>query len=522
MLNIETDAQIPQEFRAKDPQWWVDMMLSDLFFLCKVVLHHGKKKECRDLNWTHRRLCDFLDMKKNPIPQKLVLMFRDALKSTIARGKLLQWVLRKCHNKDLGKAFMFSGIVDLAEDHVDRVWKELVSNQLIQAFFYNVLPHKKSDFEMCSKDGLRYKGVEVDVGSPEKSLTGHHYELGLIDNLVNEVNSQHAESRAKIFKRWQQLESVLIEDAEEVLFETTWWPDDLSGTILDPEGQNFDYRKIRRKPCLEFISDMGYSVFSCPARDEAGDPVFPEKTDNKYLERKRKKQGRYLYNALYELQPIVEENMVFIPSWIIHCYELPKNYVRNLVIDCAGTTKKESTHTAMSIGDWDETGKLHIPYAYKKKLNPVAVKEWAIELIDKAKEEGRPITYVGIEKEKYGIFLADVLKMEDIEPYIVLLDIKNIPQSKRLSELVSKYETGTIVSRLGLKDYEDEVKTYYRGKEKGTDILNTIYYHFRIKILPPKIKQPEFVPVIAPDFARQIKRERERVGESARQIAARF
>lgn len=520
MINIKTDPSIPEEFRGNDPQWWIDQCLNDLFFLCKFILHHGKTKEYRDLNLIHLKLCDFLT--KNPNHQKLVLMFRDGLKSSIGRGFLIQWILRKLCKELTGKAFIYSGIVDLAEDHINRIWKELISNQLLQAFFYDYLPHKKSDFDVCSNEGIRFKGIEIDIGSPEKTLTGHHYELGINDNLVNEINSQSETSRKKTIGRWQEQESILSENAEEIIFETTWWPDDLAGHILDPEDQSFDYSRLYRKPYLEFLADSGYSVFSCPARDERGNPVFPEKVDNKYLERKKRKQGSYLYNALYELQPTMEKDVVFKRSWIIHYKKLPNPFIRNLVIDCAGTTEKESSYTAMSLGDWDCEGNLHLVYARKKKLDPMEVKAWALRLIEASKEEGRPVYCVGIEKEKYGIFLADLLKAEDIEPYIILIDMHSMKRKVRLDELVSKYQMGRILSRHGLKDYEKDLKTYYRGKVKDTDILDTIYYHFRIQQLPRKVKIPDFVPIEADDFAEQIKRIRARQGQDLREIASNF
>jgi len=519
MIQIKGSGNIPGWMYY--PENWREKILTDLFWFCKVVLHHGKKKEYRDLNWIHKELCDFLDFIKNPNPQKLVIMLRDGLKSSIARAVLIQWFLNKRYRGERDSAFIYSGIVDLAEDHLSLIVKEIIENEIIQAFFYKYLPHNKKDFDICSKDKIRYKGIDIDAGSPEKSLTGHHYGIGINDNLVNEVNSQSAESRAKAVKRWQQQEPLLKEDAQEIIFETTWWPDDLSGIILDPEA-TFDYSKIYRKPCLQFMSSTGYSVFTCPARGQDGQPVFPEKVNEKYLARKRAKMGPYLYNALYELQPTIEENVVFPPSWIRHYEKLPQNYVRNLVIDCAGTKAKESSYTAMTIGDWDEQGTLYIPYAEKRKASPMEVKEWAMDLIQKSEEQGKPIYCVGIEKEKYGIFLADILRAEEIKPFISLLSIRSLPEPTRLAELESPFNMGKILSRRGLRDYEKEIKSYYHGKKKDTDILNTLYYHFRIKCIPQKSKIPEFEPVIADDFSEQLRRILERQGEKLREIARSF
>ena len=521
---IEIHSTLPGE--PKNSRWWTGMILNDLFFMNKVVLHHGKKVEYRDLNWVHRKLCDFIDFKKNPVPEKLVLMSRDLLKSSIAKGFIVQWFLRKRVISRRGKIFLYSGIFDLAQDQLERIVKELIENELLQKFFSRILPHKKSDFDVLALDKgkLRYKGIEIDIGSPEKSLTGHHYEGGIDDNLVNEVNSTTKTQREKTIIRFNQQEPTLIENAWKLIFETPWWPDDLSGDILDPEDHDFDYSLLYRKPCQTFISPKGYSVFSCPCRDEEGNPVMPEKLDEVYLERKRKNMGPYLYNALYELQPVMEEEAVFQKQWIVHIKKLPNPFVRNLAVDMAGTLSDESSFTGISIGEWDVDGNLNIPYAQKRKLTPMKVKDWVIRLIYESEKANRPFRFIIIEKEKFGIYLADHLRVENIDPHIVLSEIEGKKRMTRFEELVPKFESGMIRSFKGLKDYETGVRTYYRGKKKETDILDTVYLHFKVRAasIPRRTKVSDFIMEETSDFAKQIKKDIESHSRGQREIASIF
>lgn len=520
MLEIRSKGIVPEEM--KNIGWWRHKCLTDLFWLCGVVLHHGKKREFRDINEIHNKLCDFIDFVKTPILQKLILMFRDSLKSSFARAFVIQWFLRKRFQKLPGEIFMYAGIVDLVEKHLERIIKEILENKLLQALFYNYLPHKKKEFDSCSMEkGIRYEGIWIDLGSPEKTLTGGHYEGGINDNLVNEVNSRIFSQRQKTFRRWQEQEPILIENAWELIFETTWWPDDVSGLILNKDGL-FDYSQIKRKPAHTFVSDMGYAVFSCPARGEDGKPIFEAKVDEKYLKRKRSKMGSYLYNALYELQPVAEEDVVFHPKWIINYLGLPDNFIRNMVVDCAGTTGKESSHSAISLTDWDEDGVMNLPYAHKRKVTPLKLIEWMEDVVKMSEKDKRPITLIGIEKEKYGIFLADILRSKHPDWVIIPIDIKNLPRPTRNSELIPLYENGMIRSKKGLTDYEDEVRTYYLDKVKGTDILDTIYYQTRIKLVPKKRDKSVFIPPDPTDFEKQIKRIRAEYGAPERQIAARF
>lgn len=529
MLRIKGPGKLPRDLQLKDPGWWRGMMMTDLFFLCSVVLAHGKKREYRDLNWVHESLCEFLDPKKNPIPQLLVLIFRDGLKSSIARGLVIQWFLTKLYEKTEDKAFYFSGVFALAKDQLERIIKEILENELIQAFFDGMIPRQKADFEYCALDEgkVRYRRVELDIGSPEKPLTGHHFGLGVNDNLMNVVNTRTAAMRRKIVKDWQQQESILSENAREVVFETPWYPDDVSGTILNPDGL-FDFNKLYRQPCKRFISDTGYAVFSCPAvigSGRIGTPVFPAKVDTKYLERKRAKQGKSLYGSMYELQPVSEGDIVFSTSWINHYLEAPRNFVRNLSCDAAGTKGKESSYSAMSLGDWDQEGRLHLPYAEKRKVSPMELYEWVLKLIDLSEKEGRPVFRFGVEKEKYGIFLKDLIdvKHKNMRTIISLLEIKGRPRGTRLMSLQVPYEGGMILSKPGLKDYEDEVRTYFLDKDSGVDILETVFYHFEMKILPKKIDIPlSEEDANIQDFLRIISRGKENQRAFGRSIARTF
>jgi len=532
MFRVEADPGVPISSKWRSSDSWVSFCLNDLFFLSKVILHHGKNVEYRDLNWIHRELCDFLDEGKNPIKQLLVLMGRDMLKSSIARALIIQWFLKKRVKNNQGKSFIASGIFDLAQDSLERVIKEILENELLQGFFSRILPNSKSDFEVCAidKGRVRYKGVEIDLGSPEKSLTGLHFELGINDNLCNELNTRTPEMRKRTIKFWQQQESILAEDAREVVFETPWAIDDVSGIILNPEGK-FDYSKIRRKPGLSFVSDTGFAVFSAPAvmgEGEIGVPSFPEKLNEEYLKRKRQKQGTYLYSALYELQPTPDEEIILRREWWdVHYDKLPVPFIRNLCIDAAGTKGKKSSYTGISIGEWDQNGTLHICYASRRRVYFMELVSWILELVDLSAEEGRPITYIGIEKEKYGEFLAAHLVNKRSDLIVSLIPLHGEPRGTRHDVLIPYYEQRKILSATGLTQYEDELKTYYKNKDTGCDIIDSIYLQTRIKLLPEKMRGKEqYYPLKEEDedpaFDRQINEDFEQGSFWEQQISEMF
>lgn len=499
-VDLRTDLDLPNPM--KDPEYWIQNSLNDLFFLCTMVLSHNKEKEYRDLNDMHLKLCDFVDQERTPWQQKLILIMRDALKSTISRADMIQWFLRKRYRNKPGKVGLFCGRYELGEDSLDRIMQEIYDNELLQSFFHKYLPANKHAGGTFTKEKIRYKGIEIDIGSPDKSLTGHHYEGIINDNLVNEVNSDTYEQRRKIIRRWQQQESMLAENGWEKIYETTWEIDDLSGFILD-EGFHFDYTKIRNKVANIFTTESGYKVFSCTAKDAEGNLAFPEKIDEAYLARKRRKQGIYVYSRMYDLQPIPDEEVVLRPEWLSNYEKLPFNFISNMVLDMAGTTRKESSYVGMSIMDWDQNGFGYLNFAEKRKLTPMNAYKWMKEVYKLRERQGRPITFIGVEKEKYGIFLADYVEEEDPDDlYIWEIDIKGRPRHRRIGQLVPLYEQGRILSAKGLRDYEAEYRDYYKGKDVGVDILDTVAYQLDIKTIPVKSAVSEF-PANIPDEARQ-------------------
>lgn len=493
----------------KDVSFWREKSLSDLWFYSSNVLSHGKKEEYRDLNWVHAKLCDHLDLEKNPIPQKLVIMSRDLLKSTISRAFINQWFLKKAYYGLPGKIGIYCGIYELAEDNLDRIMKEILSNEILQSVFYKWLPHKNSDFGTKRKERIRFKGIEIEIGSPERPLTGFHFEGVVNDNLVNEVNSATYEQCQKINKRWRQQEAVMSKEAWEIIWETTWEIYDLSAIILDPDCK-FDYSRLYRKPALTFVSSTGYHVFSCPARNENGDPVVPKKCDDEYLRRKRQKMGPYIYSRFYELRPIPDEEVVLRKKWLLPMEELPYNFIRNISVDCAGTTRAESSFSAISICDWDELGRMNIPYAERRKLTPMELYDWILEVVEYSNSIGRPVTFVGVEKEKYAISLESYHERQSPQKFnLWLLDIRGRTRNSRIQSLAPYGEQGKILVQRGLSQLEDEWESYHKDKKRGVDLLDTMGYHLDMKIIPKKIEKVAWVPNIAKDFDDQFRKEME-------------
>lgn len=507
-LQIHTDRHLPEYIKNREE--FIHRCLNDLFFFCTYVLRHKKVEEYRDLNHIHRMLCDWLD--KDPNPQKLNLMSRDSLKSTIGRAKMEQEFLRMCVEDSEGLIGVITGNKDLAKKHLAKMTREILTNEYIQGYFKGYVPSKDTEAESWSKDLIRWRNIGIDIGSQEKSLTGGHYKYIWTDNFMNELNTRTYETCDNVVEIWREQESLLGPGAGELVSETPWRRNDVSGVILEPDPEKkFNYKRLKHKSPSLFVSRAGYSVFSCFVRDEKGRLNFLPRLDETYLRRKRIKQGSFIYSRMYEGQIIDKESHPFT-GLIDHFDVLPYNYIRTIGVDCSGTTDKDSTLSAISVADTDEKGVLNIDYAEKRKVTPVELRDWLLdEVIEKRcrEQQGRMPTYVAIEKEKYGIFLKSLLDELKLDFYIWTVPLKGIPRPDRLISLQAPYENGKIKSRRGLSQYENEVEEYYMGRNDNVDILDSIYLHFEVQIIPkPMPEVPADAPVIEDSFRRQVERNR--------------
>ena len=516
-VQTHTSADLPPYITNREE--FIHKCLTDLFFLCGVVLRRGKKVHYRDLNHIHRMLCDWLD--RDPNPQKLNLMSRESLKSMLGRGRMIQKFLDLCVQNTEALLAIITGNIQLAEKHLQAITKEILTNEYIQKYFKGFVPTKETEAESWNKNVIRWRNTGIDIGSEKKSLTGGHY-LGLwTDNFMNEINTKTFETCETSVSMWQEHESLLSEGAWELVSETPWRRNDVSGVILesDPE-RKFNYEKLRHKSPALFISKTGYSVFSCFARDKKGNLNFYPIHTEKYLKRKKTKQGSFIYSRMYEGQIIDKESHPF--TGLIEHYTLdPYNYIRTLAVDCSGTLGLSSTPSAISISDTDDKGVEHIAYADKRKVTVTDLRDWIMELVKLCKEEGRPVTYVVIEREKYGISLESILSELHPDFYLWLVPLKGEPGPERRISLQKYYESGRVKSKKvssiippsypstnGLRKYENEIEEFYYGRKDNVDIIDTIFLHFKVQIIPKKMPEvPAWEPKIEDSFHAQAKRD---------------
>ncbi len=488
----------------KDGQDFIYWFLKDLFFVCTYVLAHNKKDEYKDLNRIHMQLCDWLDWSEdaNPNLNKLLLMSRDTLKSTIGRAKMLQLLIKAMLEKDEYLIGIICGEITLSSEHLKLINWEILNNEMIQAYFFGIVPKTREEAEEMSKDRFRWRKVGIDIGSLKKSLSGRHFRGLWFDNFMNEVNSTTSDLRRSCVDRFKSQGPLLRQDGFKLVSETPWELDDLSGEILDPEHR-FDYRRIHRKSPHIFMSKTGYSVFVCGSRNEKGAPNFPEIGGEEYLKDKRSEMGEYYYQRMYELLPISSSDLMFKRDWYTLYDELPWNFFRMIAVDCSGTTNKDSTPSAITTCDWGHDKVGYISYARKEKVKPKALFNWVCKVWDDSTEIGRKPIALLVENEKFGIYLKDDIDLWRPDIAVQLISHRSMPRPHRMQKTAVYAEQGRFKFRHGLSQMKDEWTTYHRDKSTNCGLLDTLFSHIEGQCIPSRMELPTEEDERISEFERQ-------------------
>ena len=163
----------------------------------------------------------------------------------------------------------------------------------------------------------------------------------------------------------------------------------------------------------------------------------------------------------------------------------------------------------MSDVEWNEDGIGHLIWADDFKIDVLELKKKVCDRHDEARDAGRPYDQVGVEWEKYGIYLVTELQNERPDIPLVPLRLLGRTRDDRILPLQGLYETGKFKSAEGLKKYEDQILNYRRGKKgQETGILDTIAHQLDIRLIPKKVEAPDPDVVRLNEFAAQIAKDR--------------
>lgn len=266
------------------------------------------------VNWHHELLCNYLNkFAKGEIKKMMVFMPPQHGKSELTSRRLPAYLLginpnlkiAGCsYNMDLAKSF---------SRDVQRIIDNKIYNEVFPEATLNSSNVKTSakgnflrnalEFEIVGSTG-KYKAA--GVCSP---LTGNSVDIGIVDDPVKDmIEAESPTYRARV---WDWYTSVFLtrmhNNSQQLIIQTRWNEDDLSGRILKYMNKNNDWVIVNLPAIKE-----GFTMTEDPR--QIGEPLWPERhSKSKILE--IKDADERTFQALYQQDPKPFKGGLVYPSW---------------------------------------------------------------------------------------------------------------------------------------------------------------------------------------------------------------
>lgn len=455
-----------------------DRSLDDLFLFNKHVLkvEEGDEKFV-PLGEFHEEVCHFITDRKNK--KKLVLVPRLHLKSKlITIGYSIQQIIKNPQVRIL----IYSATWTMAVDLNMNIQKKLQSCKRIHEIWGDPTVGSKE----WSQDKTRLAKNEtrdptITAAGIDNNLVGGHYDIIIMDDVVNRANISTQEQIEKVIQRYKDSLDLLETGGQLIIVGTRWHDSDLYGWIMDPGNDIVHSYEVMIKTAYEGNIGTG----------EEFRALWPQKFSREELQMRLREEGWAHFSAQYLNNPVPEENAIFKKFWFQY-YEpgdmRGKLLNKFLVIDPALSTAKDADFTAMVVVGVDEYGLIYVLDIVRARFSPHDIIE---KMITFASEWN--IHDIGIEMVAFQKTLAYSLREHPLfkkRPFHIT-EVKPNDRTKeyRIRGLQPLYENGKIYHNKAHANtiyMEDELVRFPLGAHD--DIIDAFSYALDL-IFPAKQKQ---------------------------------
>lgn len=294
------------------------------------------------------------DKSRNPKRLQLFLP-PGSMKSKLASNLLPAW----CMGRNPNWCFLALGSdFEFAVDNFGRPTKDIIDSTQYQAIFPNTV--LKKDVQSAGRWDTTKKGRFVARGAGQ-NIAGRRAHISICDDVITE---QTTDIERKKINSWYRkgLRTRLLPRGAEIIINTRWFVEDLSGFMLKIDGKEGAKEK--------YVSDRPWRVVSLPAlltkeaseylleglpedeeRFAIGTSFWPEFWPTALLEEKRDGMEPGEWMALYMQTPISAEGGI-IKKKDFRLWEEPEPPTCKYVVvsmDTAFSAKESSDFTAYSV-----------------------------------------------------------------------------------------------------------------------------------------------------------------------------
>lgn len=266
--------------------------------------------------------------------------------------------------------------------------KSLLSSRLFPGYYLAKRPDKwvglcsyeatlAQDFSRSSRDGFIRVGAEVrtdssavhlwqttdgggmwaaGVGGP---ITGRGADLGLIDDPLKNAEEAASDTIRAKHKSWYDstFYTRLEPNAAQVITQTRWNEDDLSGYLLSKEAEEPEGWHIINFEAIKEAVQVSVPASCTIAGDwrKEGEALCPERYDATQLRKIERRVGSYYWAALYQQRPAPLEGGMLKRAWWRYYQTPPDDF--DQILQSWDMTFKDSIGTDFVVGQvWGRKG----------------------------------------------------------------------------------------------------------------------------------------------------------------------
>lgn len=402
-------------------------------------------------------------------------------KSDMTTQKFPSWILGKHPDTSV----MISSYSDELATDFGQKTRDIMQTPEYQVMFPTRLrADAKARGKWLTEEGGGY--TAVGVGG---ALTGRGFKVGIIDDPFK--NREEADSpviRESRYKWYQSTFSTREEGNSMIIFILTrWHDDDLAGRVLRENQLAMKNGEPHKR--WEIIEYKAIATKDDEHRKE-GEALWPDKFPLKKLLEKKSEMGPYEFSALYQQNPVDEENRKFKSEWMQYrdYSEVSKlNTFNVMTIDPRGKDdiKLGKDYIGVTINFVDSENNWNI-ISYRAKLSAKDMLDLMFTNWDKYN-----LDRIGIEDNqfyqglKYNI--EDECRRRNVHLHIEELKTGGTQKELRIEALVPRYNNGTIyhLTQNGQNlclDLEDELAMF--PKATNDDASDSLAYQTQIAMTP--------------------------------------
>lgn len=394
------------------------------------------------------------------------------------------------------------------------------------------LPWSDTSFTIAPRENYDLQEPSVDTTGIERDITGYHYDVIWMDDIVNAKNWQTQTMRDKAYNFLIDTLAVLQPGGVIVMPCTFWHPDDAYARIIEID------RERARQGKTQY-----WNLCIRPAIDPITDELFyPSVLTREYLDDQRARMGSHKFSAQYLLECVSSEDRTFDQRHLrivdFNHYLMAADqsvvvptrqqmddgqwrYVTHTQIPVAATMawdpagvhgRQAHDYHGFTLVGTDSTDRWWVLAADRIKGPPTEVIEHGVMLVLKYRphtvscedvgQSGTWLELLGMELDRRGI----------MRPAFVYYEPQSVPKAIRIALLQPRWEHDQIILRPDQTSLRKQFEHFSLGGELAhEDELDSMVQH--IDIARPATD--EFVEIVNPLDPQWLEREA-RIAREAR------